>query len=40
MTSAPLRWRVGAVKITQIVESCGSSPPTFLFANLSAEQVR
>ena len=40
MTSAPLRWRVGAVKITHIVESCGSSPPTFLFANLSAEEVR
>ena len=38
--SAPLRWRIGDVTITQIVESCGSSPPTFLFANLTAEQVR
>ena len=38
--TAPLRWRVGAVTITQIVESSGTSPPTFLFANLSAEQVR
>jgi glyoxylase-like metal-dependent hydrolase (beta-lactamase superfamily II) len=39
MTS-PLRWRVGAVTVTRIVESEGSSPPTFLFANLNAEQVR
>jgi len=40
VTSAPLRWRVGDVRVTQVVESSGSSPPTFLFANLSAEQVR
>ena len=39
MTS-PLRWRIGDVTVTQIVESSGSSPPAFLFANLSAEQVR
>jgi len=39
MTTA-LRWRVGAVNITRIVESEGSSPPGFLFANLDAEQVR
>jgi len=39
MTTA-LRWRVGAVNITRIVESEGSSPPRFLFANLDAEQVR
>jgi len=38
--TATLRWRVGAVTVTRIVESEGSSPPTFLFANLSAEQVR
>jgi glyoxylase-like metal-dependent hydrolase (beta-lactamase superfamily II) len=40
MTSLPLRWRVGDATVTQIVESSGTSPPTFLFANLSAEQVR
>ena len=40
MSAAPLRWRVGDVAITQIVESSGSSPPGFLFADLSAEQVR
>ena len=39
MTTA-LRWRVGAVNITRIVESEGSSPPRFLFANLDAEHVR
>ena len=39
MTS-PLRWRVGDATVTQIVESSGTAPPTFLFANLSAEQVR
>ena len=38
--TAPSRWRIGDVAVTQIVESSGSSPPTFLFANLSAEQVR
>jgi glyoxylase-like metal-dependent hydrolase (beta-lactamase superfamily II) len=38
--TTPRRWRVGDVTITQIVESLGSSPPTFLFANLSAETVR
>ena len=38
--TAPLRWQVGAARVTQIVESSGTSPPTFLFANLSAEQVR
>jgi glyoxylase-like metal-dependent hydrolase (beta-lactamase superfamily II) len=38
--SSPLRWRIGDVAVTQIVESAGTSPPTFLFANLSAEQVR
>jgi glyoxylase-like metal-dependent hydrolase (beta-lactamase superfamily II) len=36
----PLRWRVGDATVTQIVESSGTSPPTFLFANLGAEQVR
>ena len=40
MSPQPLRWRVGDVAITQIVESAGSSPPGFLFADLSAEQVR
>ena len=40
MSRQPLRWRVGDVAITQIVESAGSSPPGFLFADLSAEQVR
>jgi glyoxylase-like metal-dependent hydrolase (beta-lactamase superfamily II) len=40
MSLPPLRWRVGDVAITQIVESAGSSPPGFLFADLSAEQVR
>jgi len=45
--SAPLRWRVGDVTITRIVESGGGSsplfaklPPTFLFSNLSAEAVQ
>jgi len=45
--SAPLRWRVGDVTITRIVESGGASaplfasvPPTFLFSNLSAEAVQ
>ena len=40
MSAPPLRWRVGDVAITRIVESAGSSPPGFLFADLSAEQVR
>jgi glyoxylase-like metal-dependent hydrolase (beta-lactamase superfamily II) len=40
MSLPPLRWRVGDVAITQIVESAGSSPPGFLFADLSVEQVR
>jgi glyoxylase-like metal-dependent hydrolase (beta-lactamase superfamily II) len=40
MSPPPLRWRVGDVAITQIVESAGSSPPGFLFAGLSTEQVR
>jgi len=34
---APGRWQVGAVRITQVVESQGASPPSFLFADLSAE---
>jgi len=45
--SAPLRWRVGDVTITRIVESGGASaplfasvPPTFPFSNLSAEAVQ
>ena len=45
--TSPLRWRVGDVTITRIVESGGASsplfasvPPTFLFSNLSAETVR
>ena len=45
--NAPLRWRVGDVTITRIVESGGASgpllasvPPTFLFSNLSAEAVQ
>ncbi|MGZ8260717.1 MAG: MBL fold metallo-hydrolase [Caldimonas sp.] len=37
--TAPLRWRIGHVSVTRIVESSGSSPPGFLFANLGAEQV-
>ena len=39
MTTA-LRWRVGAVTITRVVESEGSSPPKFMFANLDPAQVR
>jgi glyoxylase-like metal-dependent hydrolase (beta-lactamase superfamily II) len=45
--NSPLRWRVGDVTITRIVESGGagsplfaSVPPTFLFSNLSAEDVQ
>jgi glyoxylase-like metal-dependent hydrolase (beta-lactamase superfamily II) len=38
--TAPRRWRIGDVAITQIIESLGASKPTFLFANLSAETVR
>ena len=45
--SRPLRWRVGDVAITRIVESGGGPapllaclPPTFLFSNLSADTVR
>jgi glyoxylase-like metal-dependent hydrolase (beta-lactamase superfamily II) len=38
--TAPRRWRIGAVTVTRIVETEGTSPPTFLFANLSAEKVR
>lgn len=34
------RWRIGAAAVTQVVESCGASPPSFLFADLTAEQVR
>ncbi len=36
----PLRWQVGAARVTRVVESGGSSPPNFLFAGLSAERVR
>ena len=36
----PGRWQVGAVRITQVVESQGASPPSFLFVGLSAERVR
>ena len=39
MTTA-LRWRVGAATITRVVESEGSSPPKFMFANLDPAQVR
>jgi glyoxylase-like metal-dependent hydrolase (beta-lactamase superfamily II) len=38
--TAPRRWRIGAVTVTRVVETEGTSPPTFLFANLSAEEVR
>ena len=34
------RWQVGAVRITQVIESCGSSPPSFLFADVTPERVR
>ncbi len=45
--STPLRWRVGDVTVTRIVESGGASSPlfasvpaTFLFSNLNAEKVQ
>jgi len=37
--NAPLSWRIGAVTVTRIVESQGSSPPTFLFSNLDPGKV-
>ena len=36
----PGRWQVGEVRITQVVESQGASPPSFLFADLSVERVQ
>jgi len=38
--SEALRWRVGAVTVTRIVETEGTSPPSFLFANLDKAQVQ
>ncbi len=37
---AVARWEVGAVRITRVVESAGSSPPSFLFADLTTERVQ
>ena len=34
------RWQVGRVKVTQIVESSGASPPAFLFAGLTTGRVQ
>ncbi len=34
------RWQVGAARITQVIESGGSSPPSFLFADLTTERVQ
>ncbi len=33
-------WQIGDVKVTKVVESSGSSPPHFLFADLSPERVQ
>ena len=34
------RWQVGEVRVTQVIESSGSSPPSFLFGDLTPERVR
>ena len=33
-------WQIGSVKVTQVVESRGASPPTFFFPDMTAEQVQ
>jgi glyoxylase-like metal-dependent hydrolase (beta-lactamase superfamily II) len=35
-----LRWQVGAVRVTRVVESRGASPPSFFFADVTPERVR
>jgi glyoxylase-like metal-dependent hydrolase (beta-lactamase superfamily II) len=34
------RWQIGAVRVTQVIESRGANPPSFLFAGLTAERVQ
>jgi glyoxylase-like metal-dependent hydrolase (beta-lactamase superfamily II) len=34
------RWQVGAVTITQVVESKGASPPSFFYPDVSSEDVQ
>ena len=38
--ASPRRWQLGAVRVTQVVESRGASPPSFLFAGLTPERVQ
>jgi glyoxylase-like metal-dependent hydrolase (beta-lactamase superfamily II) len=38
--AAARRWQIGAVRVTQVVESRGASPPSFLFTGLTAERVQ
>ena len=33
-------WQVGAVRITQVVESKGASPPSFFFPDVTVEDVQ
>jgi glyoxylase-like metal-dependent hydrolase (beta-lactamase superfamily II) len=35
-----MRWEIGKVTITKVVESSGSSPPHFMFRELTAERVQ
>ena len=35
-----LTWRIGAVSVTQVIESKGASPPSFFFPNVGAEDVQ
>jgi glyoxylase-like metal-dependent hydrolase (beta-lactamase superfamily II) len=34
------RWQIGEARVTQVVESRGASPPSFLFDGVSAERVQ
>jgi glyoxylase-like metal-dependent hydrolase (beta-lactamase superfamily II) len=34
-----LRWQVGAVRVTRVVESRGASPPSFFYVDVTPEQV-
>ena len=35
-----LQWRIGAVRVSQIVESKGASPPSFFFADVEPADVQ
>ncbi len=40
MNGAFRRWQIGAVRVSQVVESRGASPPSFFFPGTTPEQVQ